>query len=45
MADRLDLDFVQSQFPALAQPWVFFDNAGGSQILARRGREDHRVPL
>ena len=33
MTDHLDMDFVHSQFPGLAQPWVFFDNAGGSQTL------------
>lgn len=27
------IDFVRQQFPALAGDWVFFDNAGGSQIL------------
>lgn len=31
----LGLDFVRSQFPALAGDWVFFDNAGGSQTLKR----------
>ncbi|WP_218082221.1 cysteine desulfurase-like protein [Anthocerotibacter panamensis] len=31
----LDLEFVRQQFPALAGPWTFFDNAGGSQILGR----------
>ncbi len=31
----LDLDFVRSQFPGLDHGWVFFDNAGGSQILKR----------
>ncbi|MFZ3583518.1 cysteine desulfurase-like protein [Loktanella sp. DJP18] len=31
--DALDMDFVQSQFPGLKAPWVFFDNAGGSQIV------------
>jgi cysteine desulfurase family protein (TIGR01976 family) len=30
----LDLDFVRGQFPALASPWVFMDNAGGSHVLA-----------
>lgn len=30
----LDLDFVRSQFPALKSGWAFFDNAGGSQVLA-----------
>ena len=29
----LDLDYVHSQFPAVNGDWVFFDNAGGSQIL------------
>jgi len=29
----LDMDYVHSQFPALDGDWVFFDNAGGSQIL------------
>ncbi|QQP92163.1 cysteine desulfurase-like protein [Skermanella sp. TT6] len=33
MLPALDLDFVRSQFPALAGDWVFFDNAGGSQTL------------
>ncbi|MBE9158145.1 cysteine desulfurase-like protein [Nodosilinea sp. LEGE 06152] len=29
----LQLDFVRQYFPSLAGDWVFFDNAGGSQIL------------
>jgi cysteine desulfurase family protein (TIGR01976 family) len=29
----LDLDFVRSQFPALADGFVYFDNAGGSLVL------------
>lgn len=29
----IDMDYVQSQFPALGGDWVFFDNAGGSQIV------------
>jgi cysteine desulfurase family protein (TIGR01976 family) len=29
----LDLDFVRSQFPALADGFVYFDNAGGSAVL------------
>lgn len=29
----LQLDYVRQNFPALAGDWVFFDNAGGSQIL------------
>ncbi|MCC9625906.1 cysteine desulfurase-like protein [Thalassospira sp. MA62] len=31
----LDMDYVHSQFPALANGWTFFDNAGGSQILTK----------
>jgi cysteine desulfurase family protein (TIGR01976 family) len=33
MSDGLDLDFVRRQFPALAGGWVYFDNAGGTQVL------------
>lgn len=29
----LNSDFVRSHFPGLSGEWVFFDNAGGSQIL------------
>lgn len=29
-----DLPWVRRQFPALEDGWVFFDNAGGSQVLA-----------
>ena len=29
----LDLDFVRKQFPALADGFVYFDNAGGSLVL------------
>ncbi|WP_228461517.1 cysteine desulfurase-like protein [Paracoccus liaowanqingii] len=29
---QLDMAYVQSQFPGLTDDWVFFDNAGGSQI-------------
>jgi cysteine desulfurase family protein (TIGR01976 family) len=29
----LDLPRVRAQFPALQGDWIFFDNAGGSQIL------------
>jgi len=29
----LDLDFVRSQFPALSDGFVYFDNAGGSAVL------------
>jgi cysteine desulfurase family protein (TIGR01976 family) len=31
----LDLARVRAQFPALNGEWIFFDNAGGSQILQR----------
>ncbi len=31
----LDIDYVRSQFPGLANGWTFFDNAGGTQILTR----------
>jgi cysteine desulfurase family protein (TIGR01976 family) len=34
MQAMLDLDFVRSQFPALAGEWTYLDNAGGSQTLA-----------
>lgn len=30
---NLDIDFVRTQFPALAGEWVFLDNAGGSQTV------------
>jgi cysteine desulfurase family protein (TIGR01976 family) len=33
-ATKLDLSFVRNQFPGLQHDFVFFDNAGGSQILA-----------
>ncbi len=29
----LNIDWVRQNFPALSGDWVFFDNAGGSQIL------------
>ena len=29
----MDVNIVRSQFPALSKEQVFFDNAGGSQIL------------
>jgi len=29
----LNIDYVRSRFPALAGPWAYFDNAGGSQVL------------
>ncbi|NNE43397.1 MAG: cysteine desulfurase-like protein, partial [Gemmatimonadetes bacterium] len=30
----MDLEGVRRAFPALAGPWTFLDNAGGSQTLA-----------
>lgn len=33
--NSLDLDFVRGQFPGLNNGWTLFDNAGGTQILAR----------
>ncbi len=33
-AATLDLDFVRRQFPALADGWAFFENAGGSYVPA-----------
>lgn len=33
----LNLDFVRSQFPALADGYVYMDNAGGSQVLQAVG--------
>lgn len=33
-SEALDLEYVRSQFPGLAQGWAFFDNAGGTQILS-----------
>lgn len=30
---NFDISAVRAQFPALSQDQVFFDNAGGSQIL------------
>lgn len=32
-AKPLDIDHVRAQFPGLASPWAFLDNAGGSQVL------------
>ena len=32
---ELDLPAIRAEFPALAQDFVFLDNAGGSQVLAR----------
>ncbi|UCH92102.1 MAG: cysteine desulfurase-like protein [Candidatus Aminicenantes bacterium] len=29
----LNIDFVRKQFPALSGKWIFFDNAGGTQVL------------
>ncbi len=30
---QYDIDFIRAQFPALSGNWIYFDNAGGSQIL------------
>lgn len=30
----LDLDFVRARFPGLGDGWAYFDNAGGSHVLA-----------
>ena len=38
MTTRWTWTWVQAQFPGLASDWVFFDNAGGSQIVQRRRR-------
>lgn len=35
MTPSFDLAWVRGQFPALEDGWAFFDNAGGSQVLAR----------
>ncbi|KPF69415.1 aminotransferase [beta proteobacterium AAP99] len=35
MQAALDLDAIRAEFPALAQDFVFLDNAGGSQVLGR----------
>jgi len=34
-SSALDLSAIRSEFPALAQNFVFLDNAGGSQVLRR----------
>jgi cysteine desulfurase family protein (TIGR01976 family) len=33
VSNKIDMEFVHSHFPGLASDWVFFDNAGGSQIV------------
>ncbi|HET7587082.1 MAG TPA: cysteine desulfurase-like protein [Gammaproteobacteria bacterium] len=33
MNGSLDIDYVRSRFPGLADGWAYFDNAGGSQVL------------
>lgn len=33
MASTLDVNAIRQHFPALQQKQVYFDNAGGSQIL------------
>lgn len=32
MADKLNIDFIRENFPALNGEWTYFDNAGGSQV-------------
>lgn len=32
MFDKLNVDFVRANFPALNSDWAYFDNAGGTQI-------------
>lgn len=34
MFSQSDMQFVRSQFPGLDPNWIYFDNAGGSQISA-----------
>ena len=34
-SSALDVSAIRSEFPALAQDFVFLDNAGGSQVLRR----------
>ncbi len=34
---ELDISFVRSQFPALSSEWVYFDNAGGTQVARQVG--------
>jgi hypothetical protein len=41
----LNLDFVRGHFPALAGDWIFFDNAGGSQVLESVVVNDKRRDL
>lgn len=33
MADKFDVTAARKQFPALDKKQVYFDNAGGSQVL------------
>jgi selenocysteine lyase/cysteine desulfurase len=33
MTTEFDITTVRERFPSLKQPQVYFDNAGGSQIL------------
>jgi len=37
----LNIDFVRKQFPALSGDWVFFDNAGGTQICRQAADRIH----
>ena len=38
---ELNIDFVRKQFPALSGEWVFFDNAGGTQICRQSADRIH----
>lgn len=42
---NLDINFVRSQFPALAGEWVFLDNAGGSQTVKQVADKIHNYLL
>lgn len=33
VSNKMDMEFVHNHFPGLSSDWVFFDNAGGSQIV------------
>jgi cysteine desulfurase family protein (TIGR01976 family) len=36
---KLNISFVRTHFPALATGWVFFDNAGGTQVAKQVGNK------
>ncbi len=41
----LDVARARAAFPALSDGFAYFDNAGGSLVLARRGGPGARLPL